>query len=48
MNTKIESIHEFDTNLICEYFSSGNDRDQASPEMTVRAASFIDNLTPQS
>lgn len=45
MNDENKSIHEFDFNLICEYFSSIERQGPGSPEVTVKALSFIDNLT---
>lgn len=48
MSEENKSIHEFDFNLICEYFSSVERQGPGSPEITVKALSFIDNLTAQS
>ncbi len=48
MSDETKSIHEFDFNLICEYFSSMERQGPGSPEMTVKALSFIDNLTSES
>ena len=48
MSDKNKSIHEFDFNLICEYFSSIERQGPGSPEVTVKALSFIDNLTDKS
>ncbi|MFW5701306.1 MAG: class I SAM-dependent methyltransferase [Cyclobacteriaceae bacterium] len=45
MNNENKSIHEFDFNLICEYFSSIERQGPGSPEVTVKALSFIDNCT---
>lgn len=42
------SIHDFDFNLICEYFSNIERQGPGSPEMTIKALSFIDNLTDNS
>lgn len=42
------SIHEFDFNLIGEYFSTLERQGPGSPEMTVKALGFVDNLTPHS
>lgn len=42
------SIHEFDFNLICEYFSTVERQGPGSPEITLKALSFIDNLTDES
>lgn len=47
-NEKIATIHDFDFNLICEYFSGFERQGPGSPEMTLRALGFIDNLTPES
>lgn len=43
-----KTIHEFDFNLICEYFSNLERQGPGSPEVTLKALSFIDNLTDQS
>lgn len=43
-----KSIHEFDFKLICEYFSSMERQGPGSPEVTIKALSFIDNLTNES
>lgn len=48
MSNDIQSIHEFDFHLICEYFASVDRQGPGSPEVTVKALSFIDNLTAQS
>ena len=48
MNDDTKSIHEFDMQLICEYFSSLERQGPGSPEVTLRALSFIDNLTAES
>lgn len=48
MSNDNKSIHEFDFNLICEYFSSIERQGPGSPEMTIKALSFIDNLTSES
>ena len=48
MSNKNKTIHEFDFNLICEYFSNVKRQGPGSPEATIRALHFIDNLTPQS
>ena len=44
----VKSIHEFDFKLICEYFSSLDRQGPGSPEVTLKALSFIDNLTEKS
>lgn len=48
MNEKNKSIHEFDFKLICEYFSIMERQGPGSPEVTIKALSFIDNLTNES
>jgi len=48
MSEEIKTIHEFDLNLICDYFSNVERQGPGSPEMTIKALSFIDNLTPES
>jgi ubiquinone/menaquinone biosynthesis C-methylase UbiE len=42
------SIHDFDFKLICEYFSSVQRQGPGSPEVTIKALSFIDTLTRKS
>lgn len=48
MSNENTSIHEFDINLICEYFSSMERQGPGSPEVTRKALSFIDNLSESS
>jgi SAM-dependent methyltransferase len=48
MSNENKSIHEFDFNLICGYFSSLERQGPGSPEVTIKALSFIDNLTDKS
>jgi len=48
MNNENKSIHEFDFNLICDYFSGMERQGPGSPEVTLKALSFIDNLTDTS
>lgn len=43
-----KTIHDFDFNLICEYFSNVERQGPGSPEATIKALGFIDNLSPQS
>jgi SAM-dependent methyltransferase len=45
MNDNKKTIHDFDFNLICEYYSSVERQGPGSPEVTLKALSFIDNLT---
>ena len=39
------SIHEFDVNLIVEYFSKIERQGPGSPEITLKALSFIEHLS---
>lgn len=48
MSNETKSIHEFDFNLICEYFSGMNRQGPGSHEATLKALGFIDNLTENS
>src|SRR5512145_2928958 len=48
MSNENKSIHEFDFNLICEYYSGLDRQGPGSPEVTIKALSFIDNLTQKS
>lgn len=48
MSNENRSIHEFDFSLICEYFSTMERQGPGSPEMTLKAAGFIDHLTDHS
>jgi ubiquinone/menaquinone biosynthesis C-methylase UbiE len=48
MSTEDKSIHEFDFSLICEYFSNLERQGPGSPEITIKALSFIDNLSEES
>lgn len=45
MSNENKSIHEFDFQLICEYFSNLERQGPGSPEVTIQALSFIDNLS---
>ena len=44
MTDKNKSIHEFDLNLICELHAGMERQGPGSPEMTIKALSFLDNL----
>lgn len=44
MENETKSIHEFDFSLICEYFSGLKRQGPGSPEATIKALNFIDNL----
>lgn len=48
MSSENKTIHEFDFNLICEYFSNVERQGPGSPEVTLKALGFIDNLGDQS
>lgn len=48
MSQQDKSIHDFDFKLICEYFSGIPRQGPGSPEVTIKALSFIDNLTSES
>ena len=48
MSNENKSIHEFDFSLICEYFSAIERQGPGSPEVTMKALSFIANLTSES
>ena len=48
MNNENKTIHEFDLSLICEYFSNVERQGPGSPEVTLKALGFIDNLTDRS
>ncbi len=48
MSNENKSIHEFDLELICEYYSNVERQGPGSPETTKKALSFIENLTDKS
>ena len=48
MSNENTSIHDFDFNLICEYFSSIERQGPGSPEVTIQALHFIDGLNDNS
>jgi ubiquinone/menaquinone biosynthesis C-methylase UbiE len=48
MSSENQTIHDFDINLICEYFSLINRQGPGSREMTMKALSFIEGLNPES
>jgi SAM-dependent methyltransferase len=48
MSNENKSIHEFDVNTICEYFSSMERQGPGSPEVSIKALSFINKLTHES
>lgn len=48
MNTENNSIHDFDFNLICEYFANLDRQGPGNDKATRKAASFIKGLTSAS
>lgn len=48
MNAENKTIHDFELDLICDFFSNMERQGPGSPEVTLRALSFIDNLTDKS
>ncbi len=48
MSKENKSIHDFDLNLICEYFSGVERQGPGSPEVILKALSFIKNLSSES
>jgi SAM-dependent methyltransferase len=47
-NEQIPTIHDFDLNLICEYYLSLDRQGPGSPAITLKALSFIEGLTADS
>lgn len=45
MSNENNTINEFDFNLICDFFLNTGRQGPGSPEITLKALSFIDNLT---
>jgi ubiquinone/menaquinone biosynthesis C-methylase UbiE len=48
MSDDIKSIHEFDLDLICDYFAAVERQGPGSPEVTRKALSFVDGLSDDS
>ena len=48
MPNKKQTIHEFDPKIIHEYFSTIERQGPGSPEVTLKALSFVDGLTEKS
>jgi len=48
MSNEKQTIHEFDLNIIMDYFSNTERQGPGSPEITLKALSFIDGLTEKS
>jgi len=48
MSDEIQTIYDFDMSLICEYYLGLERQGPGSPEMTLKALSFMDHLTDES
>jgi len=48
MSETDKTIHDFDFKLICEYYAGMERQGPGSPDVTLRALSFVDNLTGES
>lgn len=48
MSNENKTIHDFDFNLICDFFSLMERQGPGSPAVTLKALSFINNLTEES
>ena len=48
MDNEFKTIHELDLSMIYEYFSNTERQGPGSPEITLKALSFIDGLTEKS
>lgn len=48
MTDENKSIHEFDLELLCDYYSNLERQGPGSPEVTQKALSFVENLNEQS
>ena len=48
MSDDIKTIYDFDYRLISEYFSSVERQGPGSPQVTLQALGFVDNLTENS
>lgn len=48
MSNENQTIHEFDLNIIYDYFSNTERQGPGSPEITLKALSFIEGLTEKS
>lgn len=47
MNSENKTIHGFDVNLICDFFLNTERQGPGSPEATLKALSFVDNIDDQ-
>ena len=48
MSNENKTIHDFELNLICDFFSNMERQGPGSPEATLKALSFVDGLTDES
>jgi SAM-dependent methyltransferase len=48
MSDELQSIHEFDLELICEYYAGLERQGPGSPDVTTKALGFVDGLGPDS
>ena len=48
MSNENKTIHDFELKLICDFFSNMERQGPGSPDVTLKALSFIDNLTDKS
>ena len=48
MSNENKTILEIDVNLICEFFLNVERQGPGSPDVTLKALSFVDNLTDKS
>ena len=48
MSNENKTIHDFELNLICDFFSNMERQGPGSPEATLKALSFVDGLTDKS
>lgn len=48
MSKENQTIYDFDFNLICEYYSNLERQGPGSPEVTIKALSFVDGLASDS
>ena len=46
--SEIQSIHDFDLELVCEYFAGLERQGPGSPDVTTRALDFVDGLNEES
>ncbi len=48
MSNENKTIHEFELDLICDFFSNMERQGPGSPEVTLKALNFVENLTDTS